>query len=302
MVPEFDAVVFSMEPGSISELVKTQYGFHIIKLIEKKAGTTQPLTEVRAQIQERLAFDRAQTAAASQATRFAGQIKRPADLDTVAAANGLQVQESGLFAQTEPILGLGASPAVSARAFELGDGDVSEQLQTSRGFVFMTVSGKQPSYLPKLDEVKERVRGVLEGERARDLAKKKAAELAPKLKSGDFEKVAKAAGIEAKTTEMLTRDGSIPDLGPIPEVLNAAFALTKGAVSEPIPTPMGTVIVKLLDRQDVSAGDFTSKKDAFREELMSARRNRFYANYMTKVKLKMQIEVNPDVIQRVIDN
>jgi hypothetical protein len=62
------------------------------------------------------------------------------------------------------------------------------------------------------------------------------------------------------------------------------------------------VIVKLLDRQDVSAGDFTSKKDAFREELMSARRNRFYANYMTKVKLKMQIEVNPDVIQRVIDN
>jgi peptidyl-prolyl cis-trans isomerase D len=300
MVPEFDTAVFAMQPGQISDLIKTQYGFHIIKLIDKKAGTTQPLSEVRTGLQEQLAMERAQTEAAAQAARLAGLIKKPADLESVAASNGLQVQESGMFAQTEPILGLGASPAVSARAFELTDGQVSEQLQTGRGFVFMTVSGKQASYLPKLDEVKERVRDVVAGQRARDLAKQKAAELAPKLKAGDFDKVAKAAGIEPKTTEMLTRDGSLPDLGQVPAVMDAAFALPKGAVSDPISNDRGTVIVKVLEKQEVSADDFGNRKDAFREEVMSDRRNRFFAAYMAKVKQRMRIDINPEAIQRAV--
>ena len=245
-------------------------------------------------------MERAQTEAAAQAVRFAGQIKKPADLDSVAATNGLQVQETGMFAQNEPIIGLGASPAVSARAFELGDGQVSDQLQTGRGFVFMTVSGKQPSYLPKIDEVKERVRDVMIGQRARDLAKQKAAELVSKLKAGDFEKVAKAAGIEAKTTEMLTRDGSLPDLGSVPPIMDAAFALAKGSVSDPISTDHGTTIVKVIEKQETSADDFTNRKDAFREELMNDRRSRFFNSYMAKVKQKMRIDINAEAIQRAV--
>jgi peptidyl-prolyl cis-trans isomerase D len=226
MVPEFDSVVFTMEPGQISDLVKTQFGFHIIKLAEKKASTTRPIAEVRPQIQDQLAMERAQAAGSELAGRLAGQIKKPADLDAVAAANGLQVQESGLFARNEPILGLGASPQVSSRAFELGDGEVSEQLQTGRGFVFMTVSGKQPSYLPKLDEVKERVRDEVIGERAREVLKQKATDVASKLKgASDFDKAAKAAGFEAKTTEFLNRDAAVPDVGASHDLLEAAFKL-----------------------------------------------------------------------------
>jgi peptidyl-prolyl cis-trans isomerase D len=291
MVPEFDAAVFAMEQGQISDPVKTQFGFHIIKLVEKKAGTTQPLAGVRAGIQEQLAMERAQVAASEQAARFAGQIKKPSDLDTVAAANGLQVQESGLFSATDPILGLGASPAVSARAFDMGDGQVSEQIQTPRGLVFMTVSGKQPSYLPKLDEVKER---------AREIASQKGAELAPKLKAGDFEKTAKAAGLETKTTDMLNRDGALPDLGRLPQVMDAAFALPKDAVSDPIATDSGTVIVKVLDKEETTAEGFKERKDTFREELMSERRNRFFSSYMAKVKQRMRIDINTAAIQRVV--
>src|SRR3954453_23642348 len=64
MVPEFDAAAFGMEPGQISDLVKTQYGYHIIKMVEKKGGTTKPLAEVKDQISDQLAFQRAQTQAA----------------------------------------------------------------------------------------------------------------------------------------------------------------------------------------------------------------------------------------------
>ena len=302
MVPEFDNVVFAMEPGQISDLVKTQYGFHIIKLTEKKASSTRPLAEVRPQIQDQLAMDRAQTTGSELAARLAGQIKKPADLDAVASANGLQVQESGLFARNEPILGLGASPQVSARAFELGDGEVSEQLQTGRGFVFMTVSGKQPAYLPKLDEVKERVRDEVIAERARDLLKQKATDLASKLKgASDFEKAAKTAGFEAKPTEFLNRDASVPDLGAAPDLMEAAFKLPQGGVSEPVTTESGVAIVKVVEKENVSPQDYTARKDAFREEYLADQKNRFFSNYMMKAKQRMKIEVSPEAVQRAVE-
>ena len=107
MVPEFDQVVFAMQPGQISDLVKTSFGYHIIKLVDKKTGTTRPLAEVRQQLNDQLAYQRAQAQAADLAQTLAKEIKKPADLDKVAKARGLTVQESGLFARDEPTLALG---------------------------------------------------------------------------------------------------------------------------------------------------------------------------------------------------
>ena len=63
MVPEFDKAAFSMQVGDISPLVKSQYGYHIIKVTDKKAATTKSLEEVRAQIEDQIKWDRAQTEA-----------------------------------------------------------------------------------------------------------------------------------------------------------------------------------------------------------------------------------------------
>ena len=113
-------------------------------------------------------------------------------------------------------------------------------MRTGRGFVFETLVGKQDPYVPKLDEVKERVREEVVKQKARELSRQKAAELAAKLKSApDFEKAAKAGGVEAKTTELLTRDSPIPELGMAPDVTDAAFKLSQGAVSDPITTDNG---------------------------------------------------------------
>src|SRR5205814_4793132 len=115
-----------------------------------------------------------------------------------AKANGLTVQESGFFARDEPIMGLGPAPEATSRAFEMKPGDVSAGLRVSRGFVFEALMAKQDPYIPKLDEVKERVRDEVVKEKAKALSKQKAAEIAARLKgAGDFEKAAKAAGLEA---------------------------------------------------------------------------------------------------------
>src|SRR5205823_5045890 len=106
MVPEFDQAVFAMQPGQISDLVKTQYGYHIINLVDKKTATTRPLAEVRQQLTDQLSYERAQAQAADLSQTIEKQISKPADLDRVAKAQGIVIQESGFFARDEPILGL----------------------------------------------------------------------------------------------------------------------------------------------------------------------------------------------------
>jgi peptidyl-prolyl cis-trans isomerase D len=301
MVPEFDQVVFSMEPGKISDPVKTQYGYHIIKLVDKKPSTTRTLQEVRQQIADQLAYERAQAQSGDLAETLEKEISKPADLDRVAKARGLQVQESGLFARDEPILGLGASPEAAQRAFDIKQGEVAGPVRTGRGFAFLTVVARQDGYVPKLDEVKDRVRDEVIKQKAREASRQKAGVAAAKLKaSADFEKAAKAAGLDPKSTELIARDAPLPDIGVAPAVEAVAFTLPVGAVSDPIPTENGTAIVKVLEKKEVTPEEWTNAKDRFREELLNDRRGRFFGAYMGKAKQRMKIQVNREALQRVV--
>ena len=154
--------------------------------------------------------------------------------------------------------------------------------------------------MPKLEEAKDKVREEVVKTKARDLAKQKAAEVAPKLKSGDFEKAAKAAGLDVKTTELVARDAPIGDLGVAPAVDDAAFKLPAGAVSNPIATDNGAAIVKVIEKQETSESAFSLAKDKFREELLTDRRNRFFGAYMVKAKQRMKIEVNRESLQKAV--
>jgi peptidyl-prolyl cis-trans isomerase D len=301
MVPEFDQVVFSMMPGQISDLVKTQFGYHIIKLVDKKPAKTQTLADVRQQLTDQLAFETARAQASDLAQTIAKEVSKPADLDKAAKAHGLTVQESGFFARDESILTLGSSPEAVARAFDMKPGEVSGPLTTARGFAFETVTGTQAPYVPKLEDVKDRVRDEVVKQKARDLSRQKAAELAAKVKSAtDFEKAAKAAGYDAKTTDLITRDAPIPDLGVAPAVQEAAFTLPVGAVSDPIVTDTGAAVIKVLDKKEVSPADWKAAADKFREDFLTDRRNRFFAAYMAKARQKMKIEVNSEALQKAV--
>jgi len=299
MVPEFDQVAFQMQPGQISDVVKTQYGYHIIKLTDKKAAATRPIDEVRQQLSDQLSYERAQTQAQQIATEIEKEIKKPADLDRVAKSRGLNVLESGFFAREEPIMGLGPAPEAAARAFDMKQDEVAGPLRASRGVIFQTMTAKQDPYVPKVDEVKDRVRDEVLKQKARDVSKQKAAEIAAKLKGApDFEKAAKAAGVEAKTTDLIAAGAPIPDLGVAPAVEEAAFKLPVGAVSDPIATDNGSAVIKLLEKKEVTADEWTSSKDRFREEMLTDRRNRFFTAYMGKAKQKMKIDVNREALQR----
>lgn len=300
MVPEFDAAAFALQPGQMTDLVKTSYGYHIIRLTDKKPAATKTLAEVRPQIEDQLKYEQAQTAAQKLSDQVAGELKKPADFDTVARARGLKGGESGLFLPDEPIAGLGMAPAVGQQAFQMKEGEVSEPLRTPQGFAFITVTGRQDAYIPKLDEVKAKVRDEVLKQKAIDAARQKAASITASLKSGDFEKAARAAGLDVKTTELITRGAPMGDAGVSPALEAAAFALPAGAVSDPVVTENGAAIVKVVERKAVIADELAKQKDALRTELLAARKNKFFAAYMTKARQRMKININRDTIAQII--
>jgi len=301
MVPEFEQAAFSMQPGQISDLVKSQFGFHIIKVVDKKAASTRTLDEVRTQIQTTLTTQRLDQQLAERTRDLDARIKKPADLDTVGKEAGLVVSETGFFARDEPVPGIGPTPEVTNQAFQIKDGEVSRGLQSPRGPMYITVTGKREPYVPNLDEVKDRVRDDVIKVRAAELSKQKAGEIAAALRSAkDFTAAAKAQGLEAKDTQLITRGSPIPDVGVSQEVDKAAFALPAAGVSDPIATPTATVIVRVAERQEVTPDAYKTGKETFRTQLLNERRAQFFESYMAKAKQGMKIQVNADVAKRII--
>ena len=143
MVPEFENAAFMMQPGQISDLVKSQFGFHIIKVIDKRPASTTPLDkcETRSLSSSRCSSPisaspiRRRSLPAGSRT-WPTWKRQPRELQ-------LTVQESGYFQREDPVPGLGAAPQVAAAAFTLQGTAASQPLGTTRGPVFIAVSERR---------------------------------------------------------------------------------------------------------------------------------------------------------------
>jgi peptidyl-prolyl cis-trans isomerase D len=287
MVKEFDEAVWNLQPGQITqELVKTQYGFHIIKVADKRAALTRSVADVRPQLEDQIKTEKAQAEASRKADELAAKIKAPADLDRVAREESLAVGDSGLFARDEPLAGLGFAPAVAAKAFELEPNKVSEQLSTGQGFAWIVVTEVKPAALPTLDQVRDKVRDDVIRTKAVEVARQRAETMA-KAARGNFAAAAKAAGVEVKTTELITRGSPLPEVGTNQAVEDVIFALKPGDTSAPIPTDNAVVVARLVERQDVKPEDMATGKASVADDLRQQRQNQFFGAYMTKAREKI---------------
>jgi peptidyl-prolyl cis-trans isomerase D len=299
MEPQFDEVAFALAPGATSDLVKTSAGFQIIKVVDKKAATMRTLDQVRTEITGQLGMEKAQKTADGLADQVAAQLKKPADLDKVAASRGWKIEETGFFTREEPLLSLGGSPQVSAEIFQLGADQVSGPLRVGRGYAFAVLAGREDPRIPALDAVKDKVREDVLKEKAGKLAAEKAATLAAAFKTApDFAAAAKKAGVEAKTSDLVARGTALPDVGVNATVEKIAFSQAVGAVSEPIATLDGATILKVVERKGIAPGEAAAGRESIKQELLGQRRNQFFSAYMMKARQKMTIRMNREALDR----
>src|SRR5205807_1718424 len=203
-VPEFEKVAFSLAPGAISDLVKTQYGFHIIKVMEHENARTQSFEEVRGAILAPLLAEKAERLAAEETNKISAAIRKSSkvSLDEIAKEFHLTVGETRPVAANEPMPELGRAPRFGETVFQLRVGDLSAPIRTDRGYVVLSVKEIQPAHPGTLAEVRDKVTSDIRREKSVELAKSRAEELYKRGQSGEgLAAAAKALGVELKTSE-----------------------------------------------------------------------------------------------------
>ena len=302
VVPEVETAAFELEVDGISEPVKSAVGFHVIRVTEKQAATTQPLEEVREAIQNTLKNERATSRATALGQAIGNDVTTPEDLERAAAARGLELQESGFVAAGEPILGLGFAPQISQRAFQLDQNVVDGPIPTATGPAFIIVVDEQDPVVPPLDDVRVEVRQDVLHRKGLELARVRASEVASALQGAEsFAVAADAADLTVSESEPITRGAAFPEVGVSPALERIVFELPVGGVSEVVETGGDTVaVVHLVERQDVTSEEITEGHDTLRDELLVNRQNEFYSAYMSRVQQGLTIDIDYAVLDQVV--
>ena len=304
-VPEFEQAAFSLPIGSISDLVKTQYGFHIVKVIDRQAARTETLDQVFPQILGALQEEDAQRQADDLSGQISAEIRRTGrvSIDDLAKKFNLKLGQTPPLEANQPILDVGNSPELTETVFRLRPGDDSAPIHTDKGYAVISVKEDQPAHPATLAEVRDRILADYRREKATDLAKSRAEELAKRAKSGeDLEKAAKSLGLEAKTSDLFSRTGSVADLGGAAQ-LAAAFSLPVGQTSDAVSLGLNWAVYRMLERQPANPADLAKQQQDVQQQLLDARRtmafDAFRSALDTRMKQQGKLKVNAENLKRI---
>jgi peptidyl-prolyl cis-trans isomerase D len=292
-VPEFEKAAFSVPKGAISDVVKTQYGFHIIKVMDREAARTQPLEEVRPAILAALQQEKSERTADEVSGQMAEEIRRAghASVDDLAKKFNLTVGDPLPLEAGQTIPEVGNSPEIADTIFRLRAGDLSAPIHTDRGYVVISVKEAMAAHPGTLTEVHDRVLADYRRDKSVELAKSRAGDLAGRGKAAgsDFAGAAKSLGFEAKTTDLVARTATIPDVGTASQ-LTSAFTLAQGQTSDAVFLGANWVVFRVVERQQPNPDDLAKQRPDITQQLLQERRQMAYDAFRTALEARLTKE------------
>jgi peptidyl-prolyl cis-trans isomerase D len=291
-VPEFQKVAFSLDKGQISDLVKTQFGFHIIKVLDKETAHTKPFEEVKESLRAPMMLSEADKESSETADKMSADERRSSKvtLDDLAKEFHLSIAETRPVSATDPLLELANTKEVKDELFRLKAGELSSPIHTDRGYVVLAVKDIQPAHQGTLEEVRARVVSDLQKEKAAQLASKDADELARRVKAGEkFDAVAKSLSLDPKTSDDVARSGSIPGVGS-GQQLSAAFDMKPGEVSAPLVLGANRVVYQVVSKEEPNPADFDKQVKDLTQTVVQNKRTAAFDAFRTALDNRLKQE------------
>lgn len=224
---QISRAAFGLEKGGLSGVVRSPFGFHIIKVTDVKPAVVKTFAEVRAEIEKTLKALRAERRLELEAERLPGRIEAEG-LAAVAAGWELDRETTDWFDASTTLPGLGRAAALygQARTRRKGKAGVWRR-NPIRGHVLFIVEEKRPEFLLPLDEVRAKVAEKVRVQRSEETALKEAREAIETITSPEsFAKVAKDNGFAIKATRFSALARVVPEVGFNLQFQSTAWGLT----------------------------------------------------------------------------
>jgi peptidyl-prolyl cis-trans isomerase D len=279
-VPEFEKALFSQKIGD-TQIVKSQYGYHILQVEERQAAHSESLNEVQSTIVATLMRQHVADAEVNYAQLLASEALKNG-LEKTAAAHHLELVTTPLVGSQGVIAALPNGSQVIGKAFQSKQGDPPQAAPTGEGYAVFQVTGIAAAHAPNFDDWKSHILDDYREQVLPPLLSLKTKQLADKAKQyNDLAKAAKEENATLKTSDLVGPSDQVPDLGQVAQAAPQLLDLSVGQISGPIDGQRTGVVAKLVDKQEPTAEEMAKDFDQMREQIKDQRQSEAFSVFLS---------------------